>query len=205
MILYVETHWILSCVQAEEWEATDLLRLRPDHAALSVYLPAFCIAEAIARFRTIERSANEFRDQQLKKRRHDVRSIQHGEAKRLIAALENAIEEQDRLIGVLSYEFDHFIEAIFASDVALIPENHDAVKRAHGYVRSLDMSRGDAIVLGTIVEHAARQSEPRKAFVSGNSKDFGPRTAACRELEGQGIRGFSRVSDALGWLFKGGE
>ncbi|WP_433932527.1 PIN domain-containing protein [Sorangium cellulosum] len=204
MILYVETHWILSCVQAEEWEATELLSQRPESGGLSVYLPAFCIAEAIARFRTIERSANEFRDHQLKKRRHDVRTMQHGEAKRLVAALENAIEEQDRLIGVLSYEFDHFIESIFASEIALIPETHEAVKRAHGYVRSLDMSRGDAIVLGTIIEHAARQSAPRKAFVSGNSKDFGPRTAARTELESQGIRSFSRVSDALGWFVKGG-
>lgn len=51
MILYVETHWIMSVVQSEDWDATKLLD-PPGHSAPQVYLPAFCIAEAIARIRT---------------------------------------------------------------------------------------------------------------------------------------------------------
>lgn len=49
-MLYVETHWILSCVLNQEPAAPALLGPAND---LRIGMPAFCISEAIARFRTL--------------------------------------------------------------------------------------------------------------------------------------------------------
>jgi hypothetical protein len=201
LILYVETHWILSVVQAEEWDAVKLLH-PPGQGIPQVYLPAFCLAEAIARFRTKEREAAEFL-RQIRDRQRAVNRTQHREAKVLIAALENAIQEQEQLIGVLSSEFSMLMESIFASKIILIPESLEAIRRANAYVKSLDISRGDAVVLATVLEHAAGQGTFKKAFSSGNTTDFGRGTPASKELERAGIKSFASVKGALGWLGSG--
>jgi hypothetical protein len=199
LILYVETHWILSCVQAEEGEALDLLHPRPPHGALRVYLPAFCIAEAITRIRTKEQEAKQLRAQ-LEARRRAVQAIRHGEARRFLDAFEDAVRKQDELIGVLSSEFNAFIEYIFASEVELIPETYAAIKLANSYMRDLKMARGDSIVLATVIDHVGGQDDPRKAFVSGDQKAFGRDTPATAELTGAEIKSFSSIKNALGWL-----
>lgn len=200
MILYVETHWVLSCVLHQDLDAGRLFDPSPEPPR--IYLPAFCIAEAIARFRTMERETNEFREQ-LNKRRRTAANMDLAQAKDLAAALDTAIQKQDQVVALLSLEFSAFMEGLFASNIGLIPESHAAIKRAGAYVDALDLSRGDAIVLATVVEHAAAQEAPRKAFLSGNTKDFGMATPAAAELGNAGIKSFSSVRNALGWIAAG--
>ena len=70
-ILYVETHWIMGCVLHQEAEAPRLLE--PLAPGSRVAVPAFCIAEAIARFRTIDIEARTFREKLTANRREATR------------------------------------------------------------------------------------------------------------------------------------
>jgi hypothetical protein len=197
LILYVETHWIMSCVLHQELEAPLLLETLG--AGARAFLPAFCIAEAIARFRTIERDARVFREQLTANRREAAR-MDLPAAPRLVVALETAIQEHDLLIQTLPQELAGFTERLFASPVEILPESTASIRRANGYVSHLAMSRGDAIVLATVCEHASLHADRERSFLSGNKSDFGPSTPAGAELRASGVRSLFRVQQALGWI-----
>jgi hypothetical protein len=197
LILYVETHWIMSCVLHQEAEAPRLLEpLAPESR---VAVPAFCIAEAIARFRTIENEARTFREKLVTNRREATR-MDLPAASRLVVALETAIQEHDLLSQTLPQELAAFMEALFASPVEMLASSAASIHRANAYVSGMQMSRGDALVLATVLEHAAREE---RAFLSGNKSDFGPTTPAGAELRAGDVKFLSRAKDALGWLGAG--
>jgi len=194
LILYVETHWILNCVLHQDTDATRLLHLgEPDGR---VCMPAFCVAEAIARFRTLEGEARSFREQ-LKGKRREAGRMDLAVAQRLAVALETAIREQDLLIQTLPGELGTFMDQLFSGGVERIPESHEIVRRSNELVETLDVSRGDALVLATNVEHASARSGDLRTFLSGNTKDFGASTPAGAVLRGMGVKVLARTSDAL--------
>jgi hypothetical protein len=198
LILYVETHWILSCVLHQDAEAIRLFDLAED--ACHVCLPDFCVAEAIARFRTIESEASSFRHK-LEQNRREATRMNMEVAQRLATELEAAIREQDYLIQTLPAELSTFMESLFAAPIRRIPANHDTIRRASGYIEALALSRGDALVLSTILEHASTNHFARAhAFLSGNTRDFGPSTPAGTELRQAGVKFFSKTAAALGFV-----
>lgn len=117
-MLYVETHWIMNCVLHQDADAPTLLgRAGPD---FQICMPAFCVAEAIARFRTLEREARDFR-RELVDNRREANRRDIDVAKRLAKVLETAIQEQDYLIAHLPVELSTFMENLFASPIERIP------------------------------------------------------------------------------------
>lgn len=200
LILYVETHWILNCVLHQDADAARLFEL--DEHGGHVCMPAFCVAEAIARFRTLEGEARSFREQ-LKARRREAGRMDLPPAQRLADALETAIREQDLLIETLPDELGTFMDKLFGSGIERIPEDREIVVRANEYVRSLDVSRGDALVLATIIEHAARHDGEARVFLSGNTKDFGANSPAGELLRSAGIKGMSSTSNVLAMIAAG--
>lgn len=196
LILYVETHWILSCVLHQDAEAVRLLVLAED--TCQVCLPDFCVAEAIARFRTIESEASGFRNK-LEQNRREASRMLVDVAQRLAIGLEAAILEQDLLIEAIPAQLTAFMERLFASPIRRIPANPEIVRRSNDHMGSLDLSRGDALVLATILEHASMHGGGY-AFLSGNTRDFGPSTPAGSELRRAGIKFFSKTAAALGFV-----
>jgi hypothetical protein len=162
-------------------------------------MPAFCVAEAIARFRTLEKDARSFRGQ-LAQNRREASRMSFDVAKRLTLALETSIREQDYLIEQLPTELGAFMEELFSSPIAQIPADHEAISRANTFVESHDMSRGDALILATVLEHAARHDASTRAFLTGNTRDFGSGSPAGQELSRAKIKVFSKVGAALGFL-----
>ncbi len=195
-MLYVETHWILSCVLQQDAEAPTLLR--PGNN-LQICIPAFCIPEAIARFRTLEKEARGFRGQ-LAQNRREASRMRLDVAKRLTVALETAIREQDYLIEQLPAEIGTFMEEFFSSPIEQIPADREAIRRANALVQTHDMSRGDALILATVLDHATRNTASKRAFLTGNTRDFGIGTPAGGELSAAEIKVFSKVSAALGFM-----
>ncbi|MCA9707820.1 MAG: hypothetical protein KDK70_18355 [Myxococcales bacterium] len=165
-------------------------------------MPAFCVAEAIARFRTMEREAHATRAHMVDRRRQAAR-MDLDPAQGLALALDAAIQEQDRLVEALPGELTSFMERLFESPIERISEDYEIVRRAHGYVESLELSRGDALVLAAIVEHGHRRVDVDRAFLSGNTKDFGHGRPAGSELRARGIKFMAKARDALGWLASG--
>ncbi|MEX1369345.1 MAG: hypothetical protein AB1Z98_39825 [Nannocystaceae bacterium] len=165
-------------------------------------MPAFCVAEAIARFRTLEKEARRT-EQLLQRKRREAARIGLEAAQRLAAALEGAVQEQLLLIEMLPGELSSFMDRLFRSPIERLHETHEVVRRSSEYVERLQISRGDALVLAAIVEHSSTQDgEPPQqlGFLSGNTKDFGPARPAYAELREHGFDFFATSSSALGWL-----
>jgi hypothetical protein len=164
-------------------------------------MPAFCVAEAIARFRTLEKEARDFR-QRLEERRNEATRTSLPAATRLAKALESAMQEQDLWLATLPKQLSRFMERLFASSVEQLPVDDEIVRRSSGYVDELGMSRGDALVLATIVQHVAKHpSAPTMAgFLSGNTNDFGRGTAAQTQLQRSSIKYFAKTTSAIGWM-----
>jgi hypothetical protein len=166
-----------------------------------VALPVFCVAEAIARFRTLEREARDFRTR-LEQSRHEATRMDLQAAASLATALETATREQDLLLTTLPKELSTFMDRLFASSVEQVPADGEIVRRSNDYVQRLELSRGDAIVLATIVEHASKHPDvqPPVGFLSGNTSDFGPTRPAGEVLRHAGIKFFAKPAAALGWI-----
>jgi hypothetical protein len=133
-------------------------------------------------------------------KRRDAGRMALPDAQRLAGSLETVIQDQDLLIALLPAQFNAFMEGLFASQVELIPESHAAIKRAARYGDLLGLSRGDAIVLATVIEHALGHGTDTRSFLSGNTNDFGTNKPAYLELQGAWIKVFSRTKDFFGWL-----
>jgi hypothetical protein len=85
-------------------------------------------------------------------------------------------------------------------DVEQIPADRAVLRRSNAYVESYAMSRGDALVLATVLEHATTHDPLTRAFLSGNKGDFGPKTPAGAELRRASIKFFSSARTALGFM-----
>lgn len=199
MILYVETHWVMGCVLHQDAGAARLMDGSDDQ--YRVAMPAFCVAEAIARFRTLEKDAREFRTR-LEQSRHEATRMNLKAAASLATALETATREQDLLLATLPTQLSSFMARLFASPVEQVPIDDEIVRRSNDYIDDLQLSRGDALVLATIVQHASKHpgSQQRVGFLSGNTKDFGSGTPAREELRRVGITFFSKTAAASGWM-----
>jgi hypothetical protein len=164
-------------------------------------MPAFCVAETIARFRTLERDARDFRTK-LEQNRHEATRMALPVAASLASALETATREQDLLLATLPKELSSFMARLFASSVEQLPADDEVVRRSNDYVQRLELSRGDAFILATIVEHTSKHPDPRPVvgFLSGNTNDFGLGRPAGEELRRTGITFFSKTAAALGWM-----
>jgi hypothetical protein len=57
----------------------------------------------------------------------------------------------------------------------------------------------DNLILQSIIDHANQHSEDQKAFISGNTKDFGKQNVQ-QILNSAGIQYFSNTKNFLGWL-----
>lgn len=182
----------------QDSDATRLLECTPPWR---VVMPVFCVAEAIARFRTLEREARDFRTR-LEQNRHEATRMDLQAAASLATALETATREQDLLLATLPKELSTFMDRLFVSAVEQVPADGEIVRRSNDYVQRLELSRGDAIVLATLVEHASRHPDvrPPVGFLSGNTSDFGPARPAGDVLRHAGIEFFAKPAAALGWM-----
>jgi hypothetical protein len=177
-------------------DADALLEPEP---AWRVIMPAFCVSEAMSRFRTLERDGRDFRTR-LEQSRHEATRMDLTAAASLATALETAIREQDLLLATLPKELSSFMKRLFSSAMEQIALDEAIVRRSDGYVAHHQLSRGDAIVLATIMEHASRtvDARPNIGFLTGNTNDFG--RSVRDELRNAGITFFANAAAARGWM-----
>jgi len=64
------------------------------------------------------------------------------------------------------------------------------------------LDRADALILASILAHSRSESIARKAFLTGNFKDFEKEPVRLLLAEA-GIKQFQSTSRALGWLEAG--
>ncbi|MBI3950544.1 MAG: hypothetical protein HY314_08835 [Acidobacteria bacterium] len=172
MIVYVEMHWILSWVLAQDPQNAGRLLgpfffLEPP----KITLPSFCLAEAISRFRTIENDIHQLREKLDKQKRESLR-VDVEEANKFAIALERAIRRGDQFLTRLRARFDAFLMEML-KEVDLVETEVSAMELAISFMDDLRMTRGDAIILATVLRHASRSPSEEKRSSAATPRILG--------------------------------
>jgi hypothetical protein len=194
--LYVETNFIVGYATGREIEADQLLAMSGE-SSVTLAIPSICFFEAGAwresenrRRKTIGRQLSE----QMIQLRRDLSSSL---ATDLHSHLEQAvIVNMDYFLSIdsrLSQVFDQLSSS--AEWINLSPETLNRSRTA-----SLIGEMTDDLILTCILHHARSHPEEPRAFLSGNTRDFG-RQGVREALRESGVdRFFNATQDALGWL-----
>jgi hypothetical protein len=193
--VYVETNFVLEiCFRRPEAEAaTEILGLA-ERKLVDLAIPAFCLVEARgpvqAELKRADRLTDEldaFSAQADRFRQSGLPSAPLTYAARLLETLE-------------SVEWPAFANALTGvlSAARLIPLDHGSIRGSHIFASALGLDRWDAAVFACVWDEAVhRRPDGLLVFVSSDNRFV---NAARGDLERQGIRSFSSIADALGYL-----
>jgi hypothetical protein len=164
-------------------------------------LPDVCVMEAISAFdwKRIER--NRLKDELDRQLSQLQRSINVEAALRLATELTQADLTNAELLSELFQRLDETLLAI-ATRATLIPITAEIIQHQAQLSRETELDRDDALILASILAHSESEPTARKAFLTGNFKDF-EKDPVRRLLAEAGIKQFSSTGRALGWIEAG--
>lgn len=167
-------------------------------AQVGLALPAVCVMESISAldWKRIER--NRLKDELDRQLNQLQRSTDLQIALRLAAELTQADLTNARLLSELFQRLDDYLIRI-AKRAELIPLTAEIIKRQVQLVRESELDRDDALILASILSHSLSKREDKKAFLTGNFKDFATKRVS-KLLAQVGIKQFSSTERALGWV-----
>jgi hypothetical protein len=198
-ILYIETNFFMSIAKGQDRQAENLLYHPPN--SLQIFIPHICYIEAITVYKLEKQEKLNFkRDMQLK-----IREISRDEtsnyAPLLIQQLQQTIITNDDLLNDIEYRLSNAINA----RIKIININFNTLKNTcnsmliHPETLLIKNDIMDNLILQSILDHAHSHPEEEKAFISGNTKDFG-KPEVQNILNNAGIKYFSNTKNFLGWL-----
>jgi hypothetical protein len=198
-LVYLETNWIVGAVMGQDSRAVELLSLSQSEVRFA--LPDVCLMEAISAFdwKRIER--NRLKDELDRQLSQLQRSIKVQAAQQLATELTQADLTNAKLSSELFKRLDETLLGI-SNRAELIPMAAEIVRHQAQLFRETELDRDDALILASILAHAKSESTARKAFLTGNFKDF-EKEPVRRLLAEAGIKQFSSTGRALGWLEAG--
>ena len=201
MILYLETNFLAGFAVGRDAYAEALLGIQRGN--LRVAIPAVCLMEAWSVYEDERRRRQAFEntlENQISQLHRDLTSI-HADALRrhlqeartenrsLLNAVRDRLRDvQEKLsgrqAGFFAVELLPLMEAVLAQDIALGPTKDPT----------------DNLILAIIMEHARRNQDEERVFLSGNTRDFGrPEIRAL--LSDAGVSEYFARTDAfLGWF-----
>ncbi len=88
-----------------------------------------------------------------------------------------------------------------ADRAELIPISADVVRHEARIVHETELDRDDALILASILSHSENQPGAKKAFLTGDIKDFLKQPVRVL-LNNAGIKLLSSTENALGWTLE---
>jgi predicted nucleic acid-binding protein len=174
--------------------------LSSSKADVRLVLPSVCLMEAISAFdwKRIER--NRLKDELDKQLLQLQRSINVQTAQQLATELAQADLTNTRLLSDLFQRLDDYVMRV-ADRAELIPISADVVRHEARIVHETELDRDDALILASILSHSENQPGAKKAFLTGDIKDFLKQPVRVL-LNNAGIKLLSSTENALGWTLE---
>ena len=194
-VLYIdiETNYLWAVATGRDPDAIGLLKNPP--AALSLALPQICVMEALSVLEATRRQRNQFKnslDLQISEMHRDSTSPH---AKTLLAHLEQArIANANLLKDINSRLFEGM--QLLADQARLIGLDAGTLNRSLETILIEDPT--DNLILHTILDDTRGHGSDTKAFLSGNSKDFGTEFVQ-KALGAVGVKYFAEARKFLEW------
>ena len=176
MILYLETNFLMAVVTGRENRFEELFSLRED--SLRILIPDVCIMEAFSVLEKERARRNRFRvtlDNEINALQRDQTS---SHATNLLKALETetARIENDNVFNDIAQRLHNIVEIVVGPtsplrSAELLPltaniRNNSLVPPA------VPNQPTDSLIIAILTEHAQRDPDPDKIFLSENTRDF---------------------------------
>lgn len=202
LILYIETNFLMTVAKGRDLEAEKLLLNPP--SSIRIVLPAICYVEAINIYRIDKQNQLKFQAEIEKQINEAMRDKTSVHAKSFLVSLEKASIENLLLLND--------VQNRLSSTIDLLLENAETINFQNSIIQEIcsqvfletetlliknDLM--DNLILQCIVSHANQHTHEPKAFISGNTKDFGKQNVQ-QTLNSAGIEYFSSTKNFLGWL-----
>jgi hypothetical protein len=194
-LIYLETNWIIGAVMGQDLRADDLLSAPA--AQIQLAMPSVCLMEAISAFdwKRIER--NRLKEELDKQLVQVERSKGVAAAQQLTAQLIEAKTTNDRFLSDLLQRLDDYLVRV-AQQTVLLPPTTDIVQHMTELVRDAELDRDDAFILASILAHVPGSTVTKKAFLTGNFRDFGKEPVK-KLLAAANVELLISTERALGW------
>jgi hypothetical protein len=192
-VLYIETNYLWAIATGRDPDAIGLLKRLP--AGLWMALPQICVMEAFSVLNATHRQRNQFRnslDQQISQMRRDSTSPH---ARDLFSHLEQARIANDNLLEDINSRLFESMD-LLAHQAHLIGLDASTLNESLGTILIEDPT--DNLILHTILEDTKARLSDRKAFLSGNSKDFGAESVQ-NALRAADVKYFAEARKFLEW------
>jgi predicted nucleic acid-binding protein len=195
VIVYVETNFLLELAYLQEryGSCEEILRLARDNA-ITLVLPAFCVAEARSTWRRRVSDRQEFH----RAFKVHLRTITRSEPYR---ALKDEFEEISEALASGGEEVRHGLEAavsVAADFEEVISMNADILNLAYAIELTYSLSPQDALVLASVQSHAEQHAGP-KCFVTQDVGDFS-KQVVIRDLTAVGCKVIVNFDDAVAYI-----
>ena len=183
----------------QDSQAEDLLS--SSEANVYLALPEVCVMEAISAFdwKRIER--NRLKDELDRQLSQLQRSIDVHTAQRLATELTQADLTNAKLLSELFQRLDDYLVRV-ARRAQLIPISAEIIQHQVQLTRLTELDRDDALILASILAHSKNNTVTRKAFLTGNFKDFEKEPVRLLLMEA-GIKQFTSTDRVLRWIEAG--
>lgn len=196
MILYVETHFLMSIAKGQDSHAPILLQNTPPSVCIAI--PSICCMEALYRLETEQKYRHRFEQELDKQISESSRDKTSPHADSLRFHLEQSrIENQQMLDDIKVRLFDALDQiAIKAEMIGLTGESlQNSLKTIF-----IEKDLTDNLILHCILNHSSLYPTEDKVFLSGNNNDFGKQNVQ-EALHNAGVdKYFTRTQNFLGWL-----
>jgi hypothetical protein len=193
-ILYVETNLIVGIAKGQDVEAARLVE--EASPGFQLFMPSVCHMEALSTWVTDKKSRERFHGE-LERNRNEVnRDKTSPHANELSDLLEQCKLNSE---SYLDHTYDRLVEILgrLSEDAEFIELSPDAVQDSLTIDHLDDPT--DNLILCVILRHARANPDPPKAFLSGNTKDFG-RLDIAQELKDAGVNYLRNGGEVVGWL-----
>ena len=192
--LYVETNFLISHAKGQDEDASRLLL--EGHPTIHLAIPAICFMEALTVFEA-EQKVRGIRNEKLKNFAREVdRDRLSSIAPTLARDLKSAIIVSDEHLDEIKDRLN-FAMSTLSRTADFIELTEQTVASAITSTFTDDPT--DNLILACVAGHATNHPDAAKAFVSANAKDY-KRPDVLDLLDRSGVRYFSNVKAALGWL-----
>lgn len=194
--VYVETNFLMSIATGRDPDAGNLLLNPPP--SVKIAIPSICCMEALSVLEDEQKRRNRFTgelENQISQLKRDLTSPS---AKSLLFHLEESLTDNKRLLNDIQLRLFQALENV-ATKAEMITLNAAMLQENLNNPLILE-DPTDNLILHCILNHARSQVTEVKAFLSGNSNEFGLRHVQ-ETLRDAGIeKYFFRTQDFLGWL-----
>lgn len=198
VILYVETHFLMSIAKGQDPQAYTLLQNTP--SSVRIVIPSICCMEAFSRLENEQKYRQHFEEELDKQINESGRDQTSPHAEFFRSNLEQSRIGNQLLFNDIEARLFDTLDQL-AIKLEMIALTADILQQSLRTVL-IEKELTDNLILHSVLHHARFHFTEIKVFLSGNTRDFGERqTEVQGALHEVGVNNyFSRTQAFLGWL-----